>query len=336
MPNRKSKRKRTAGAGGKVSPTVRDVGRMWLAEEKAELKASTVWRYSYLLECQIYPKLGDVRIRDLTQETVQEFTKEIKQTGRINGSAPLSDNYVSSIVGVLSDLQEYAVKKKMCQPFIFPVNKPGMKKTRHTILGVGKIRQLLICLNASQETAAAGITITLYAGLRVGEVCALQWKDIDLENGILTVRQTVQRVKKGDGADGSYLRLDRPKTPCSMREIPLHPRLFSLLKEREEKDGNLFVLTGTEKFMNPATYEYQYHRMMKKAGVTDVNYHTLRHSFTTICVEEGVDIKALSEILGHAKVATTLDIYTHPSINMKKREILKLPVFDNRQTNNQR
>ncbi len=336
MPNRKSKRKRTAGAGGKVSPTVRDVGRMWLAEEKAELKASTVWRYSYLLECQIYPKLGDVRIRDLTQETVQEFTKEIKQTGRINGSAPLSDNYVSSIVGVLSDLQEYAVKKKMCQPFIFPVNKPGMKKTRHTILGVGKIRQLLICLNASQETAAAGITITLYAGLRVGEVCALQWKDIDLENGILTVRQTVQRVKKGDGADGSYLRLDRPKTPCSMREIPLHPRLFSLLKEQEEKDGNLFVLTGTEKFMNPATYEYQYHRMMKKAGVTDVNYHTLRHSFTTICVEEGVDIKALSEILGHAKVATTLDIYTHPSINMKKREILKLPVFDNRQTNNQR
>ena len=332
MPNRKSKRKRTAGAGGKVSPTVRDVGRMWLAEEKA----STVWRYSYLLECQIYPKLGDVRIRDLTQETVQEFTKEIKQTGRINGSAPLSDNYVSSIVGVLSDLQEYAVKKKMCQPFIFPVSKPGMKKTRHTILGVGEIRQLLICLNETQETAAAGIAITLYAGLRVGEVCALQWKDIDLENGILTVRQTVQRVKKGDGADGSYLRLDRPKTPCSMREIPLHPRLFSLLKEREEKDGNLFVLTGTEKFMNPATYEYQYHRMMKKAGVTDVNYHTLRHSFTTICVEEGVDIKALSEILGHAKVASTLDIYTHPSINMKKREILKLPVFDNRQTNNQR
>ena len=74
--------------------------------------------------------------------------------------------------------------------------------------------------------------------------------------------------------------------------------------------------------MNPATYEYQFHRIMKEAGVTEVNYHSLRHSFTTICVEEGVDIKALSEILGHAKVATTLDIYTHPSINMKKREML--------------
>ena len=102
-----------------------------------------------------------------------------------------------------------------------------------------------------------------------------------------------------------------------------------MLKEREEKNGNLFVLTGTEQFMNPATYEYQYHRMMKKACITDVNYHTLRHSFTTICVEEGVDIKALSEILGHSKVATTLDIYTHPTIAMKKREIMKFPAFDN-------
>ena len=329
MQNRKNKKKRAKGAGSKRTPTVRDVGRMWLAEEKAELKASTVWRYSYLLECQIYPKLGDVRIRDLTQETVQEFAKEIKQTGRINGSAQLSDNYVSSVVGVLSDLQEYAVKKKMCHPFIFPISKPGMKKTRHTILSVGEIRRLLTFLNEERETAAAGIAITLYAGLRVGEVCALQWKDIDLENGILSVRQTVQRVKKGEGIDGSYLRLDRPKTPSSIREIPLHPNLIKLLKEREEKDGNLFVLTGTERFMNPATYEYQFHRIMKEAGVTEVNYHALRHSFTTICVEEGVDIKALSEILGHAKVATTLDIYTHPSINMKKREMLKLPDFVN-------
>lgn len=329
MPNRKNKKKRTAGAGSKNMLTVRDVGRMWLAEEKAELKASTIWRYSYLLDCQIYPKLGDVRIRDLTQEMMQEFAKEIKQTGRINGSAPLSDNYVSSVVGVLSDLQEYAVKKKMCHPFIFPISKPGMKKTRHTILSVGEISRLLTCLNEAKETAAAGVAITLYAGLRVGEVCALQWKDIDLENGILTVRKTVQRVQKGDGIDGSYLRLDRPKTPCSMREIPLHPNLIRMLKEREEKNGNLFVLTGTEQFMNPATYEYQYHRMMKKACITDVNYHTLRHSFTTICVEEGVDIKALSEILGHSKVATTLDIYTHPTIAMKKREIMKFPAFDN-------
>ena len=329
MQNRKNKKKRAKGAGSKRTPTVRDVGRMWLAEEKAELKASTIWRYSYLLDCQIYPKLGDVRIRDLTQEMMQEFAKEIKQTGRINGSAPLSDNYVSSVVGVLSDLQEYAVKKKMCHPFIFPVSKPGMKKTRHTILSVGEISRLLTCLSEAKETAAAGVAITLYAGLRVGEVCALQWKDIDLENGILTVRKTVQRVQKGDGIDGSYLRLDRPKTPCSMREIPLHPNLIRMLKEREEKNGNLFVLTGTEQFMNPATYEYQYHRMMKKACITDVNYHTLRHSFTTICVEEGVDIKALSEILGHSKVATTLDIYTHPTIAMKKREIMKFPAFDN-------
>ncbi len=329
MQKRKNKMKKTTGAGRKVKLTVRDVGRLWLAEEKAELKASTVWRYSYLLECQIYPKLGDVRIRDLTQETMQEFMKEIKQRGRINGSAPLSDNYVSSVVGVLSDLQEYAVRKKMCHPYIISISRPGTKKTRHTVLSGEEIRHLLSCLIEAQETAAAGIAITLYAGLRVGEVCALQWKDIDLENGILSVRQTVQRVKKGEGIDGSYLRLDRPKTPSSLREIPLHPNLIKLLKEREEKNGNLFVLTGTEHFMNPATYEYQFHRIMKKAGVTEVNYHALRHSFTTICVEEGVDIKALSEILGHAKVATTLDIYTHPSINMKKREILKLPSFVN-------
>ena len=253
---------------------------MWLEEEKTELKMSSLWRYSYLLERHIYPEFGNIRIKDLTQEMVQEFAKEKRKTGSIKGSKPLSDSYVNSILILFLGMHAYAVQKQMCEAFPSAISKPGMKKSRYKILSVEEMTRLLSRADETTVPISTGIAITLYAGLRVGEVCALQWKNIDLEQGILSVCQTVQRVKKGSGIDGSYLRIDIPKTPSSMREIPIHPNLMKLLKERKEADGNLFVVTGTAQFMNPATYETQFHRLLKQAGVADVNYHALRHSFT--------------------------------------------------------
>ena len=147
------------------------------------------------------------------------------------------------------------------------------------------------------------------------------------------MQRVKKRVKKGEGDKGSYLRLDTPKTPSSLREVTIHPDLLAQLSKMAKTDGELYITTGTRQFMNPATYEYQYHRILKKACVTDVNYHTLRHSFTTACVVSGMDIKTLSELLGHAKVATILDIYTHPSISMKQKEIQKFPTYVHLQRN---
>lgn len=135
-----------------------------------------------------------------------------------------------------------------------------------------------------------------------------------------------RRERKGEGYNDSYLRLDVPKSPSSLREIPIHPRLLNILKREKKQNENLFIVGAKEQFINPATFEYQFHSVLKKAGLPDMNYHALRHTFTTACVEGGMGIKTLSEILGHAKVATTLDIYTHPTITMKKKEMKKFPI----------
>lgn len=307
--------------------TVRETGDAWLADEKTGLKASTIWRYRYLLEKHIYSVLGDIKIRDLTPEVVQDFAREKRNAKSADGKKTLSDAYVNSMLIVLLDLRSYAVQEKMCPPVPCKISRPTPRRKKQIVLSMEEIRTLITYLNENMCPMSLGIELTLYAGLRVGEVCALQWKHIDLKNRIISVQQTVQRVKKGEGIKGSYLRLDRPKTPSSMREVPIHPDLLVQLKKMEQEDKSLYVTTGTVRFMNPATFEYRFHRTIEKAGISDVNYHALRHSFTTACVESGMDIKTLSEILGHAKVATTLDIYTHPTIGMKQREMNKFPTM---------
>ena len=305
--------------------TVKETGELWLQDEKAGLKASTIWRYRFLLESHIYPTLGNTRIRDLTQPVIQVFAKEIINSRTADRKKKLSDAYVNSILIVLLDLQKYAVKEKLCSPLSSTISRPTPKKAILRVLSMDEMRKLVVYLNQNPLPITLGIEITLYAGLRVGEVCALQWKHINLDNKIISVQQTIQRVRKGEGLNKSYLRLDVPKTPSSLRQVPIHPDLLVLLQKRKETDGSKYVVTGTAQFANPATYEYQYHKILKEAGIEDINYHALRHSFTTSCVESGMDIKTLSEILGHAKVTTTLDIYTHPTIQMKQKEIKKLP-----------
>lgn len=305
--------------------TLREAGKMWLEDEKAGLKPSSIFRYQFLLDKHIYPAFGEMKIDQITPEMILAFTEE-KKNAKVNGGEKLlSQSYISNILVVLMDLYAYAVREGLCAPLTCKISKPAGKKQKHRILSEKEIKKLIAFLSKEQTPVATGILITLYTGMRIGEICALQWKDVNPDDGVIIIRKTVQRVRKGEGINGSYLRLDAPKTECSMREVPVHPKLAQKLRSRKNADGELYVLTEAKQFMNPATYEYQYHKIMQRAGFADVRYHNLRHSFTTACVEGKMDIKTLSEILGHAKVNTTLDVYTHPTIGMKQKEISKIP-----------
>ena len=306
--------------------TLRETGKLWLEDEKAELKPSSICRYQFLLDKHIYPTFGDMRIDQITTEMIQAFAEEKKKAKGVSGKK-LTQSYIGNILVVLMDVHAYAVRKGLCASLTGTVSKPSPKRKRHRILNGKEIKKLIAYLKEQQTPVMTGVLITMYTGMRIGEVCALQWADINLDDGVIFVRKTVQRVEKGEGINGSYLRLDVPKTESSLREVPLHPNLLLILKSRRTEDDRAYVLTGTHMFINPATYEYQYHKIMKNAGVADIRYHDLRHSFTTACVEGKMDIKTLSEILGHAKVNTTLDVYTHPTIGMKKKEISKIPSF---------
>lgn len=176
----------------------------------------------------------------------------------------------------------------------------------------------------SEDLRDLGILLSLYAGLRIGEVCALKWENIDFENKLIDVTHTLQRVYVGK-RDTKVI-YTTPKTPKSIRKIPLSKLLYNRLKEVSKKySKEAFVLTGEkEKWIEPIGFRYTYRLTLKQSKVNYKKYHTLRHTFATRCIKVGMDIKSLSEVLGHANVTITLNIYVHSSFETKNKYINRL------------
>ena len=200
-----------------------------------------------------------------------------------------------------------------------------MEKKEIPILNQMERKKLEMHLLNDTDETKLGMLISLYMGLRIGEVCALSWEDIDFQEEILHVKHTVARVRTEDGEQAkTKLILDTPKTKTSMRDIPIPSILMQILLQIKKIAKSPYVISTKSDFVSPRTYEYRYHQVLKECGLNSVNYHTLRHSFATKCVEAGVDVKTLSEILGHADVTITLNTYVHSSMDLKRKQLEKL------------
>lgn len=162
----------------------------------------------------------------------------------------------------------------------------------------------------------------MYAGLRIGEICALQWKDIDFADRKIHITKTAERVSNVI-TKKSKIMVSTPKTQTSERNIPISTKLYDILKNSKNKE-NYYVLSGTEKVMEPRAYQNIYNNILRKNRIKHRKFHCLRHTFASNCIEVGMDAKSLSEILGHANVSTTLSIYVHSSDQIKKRYLEKL------------
>ena len=169
------------------------------------------------------------------------------------------------------------------------------------------------------------VLLSMYAGLRVGEVCALKWTDIDLEKSILTVNRTVQRIRTMSSECATTISIGMPKSRSSMRQIPLPEFLADILNHFNHKNDS-YVLSGSERIIEPRTMQYRFKSILKKANLPSINYHALRHMFATNCIMAGFDVKTLSELLGHCSVETTLNRYVHSSIE-RKAECMNLLTF---------
>ena len=172
-----------------------------------------------------------------------------------------------------------------------------------------------------------GILISLYTGLRIGEICALCWNDIDLNARTIYVRHTVSRVRSTSEECKTELILDEPKTASSKRIIPIPSPLFSVLLDYSKEATSAFVVSNSESFVSPRTYDARFHKLLRDCQIKGLSYHGLRHTFATRCIEAGVDVKSLSEILGHANVSITLNTYVHSSLEMKKSQLEKLTLL---------
>ena len=166
--------------------------------------------------------------------------------------------------------------------------------------------------------AKAAILLCLFTGMRLGELCALKWSDIDCKNRTVTVNRTVQRISATGHISKTILMETSPKSESSKRTIPLTDPVLERLRKLK---GDKPYIFGEDKPLDPRTMQQRFKRLLKEAGVDDRNFHTLRHVFATNCIENGMDVKALSEILGHADVKITLNRYVHPTMDTKRQQL---------------
>lgn len=176
-----------------------------------------------------------------------------------------------------------------------------------------------------------GILICLYTGIRIGEVCALRWEDIDFINNTISIKRTSQRISNinGNSLKKTKIIVTTPKSTNSIRTIPVNSSIMSILKDNYA-NNNYYILTGSNTPKDTRVYEKYFENLLRKCNLRKINFHSLRHTFATRCIESGIDVKSLSEILGHANCSVTLNIYVHSSIDQKRKSIDKMVEYVNK------
>ncbi len=303
----------------------------WLAVIRINTKESTFARYHHLINTHIVPYLGHYRMEEFTNQLLERYVSYLITSGRRDGKGGLSNKTVSDILVLVKRSFEYAIDNG--QRVNCKANKICVKSTLPEMRVFSKEEQnrLQTYLTTNMDSVKFGILISLYTGIRIGELCALKWEQLDLTNQMLAVRKTMIRIQNvsGDKSSRTKLVVSEPKSKCSIRDIPI-PSFITALAPQFINSSSSFVLTGDiDKAIEPRTLQYRFHKYIKECGIDDANFHALRHTFATRCVEVGFEIKSLSEVLGHSNVNITLNRYVHPSMELKRTNMQKLDAIVN-------
>lgn len=296
--------------------TLKELADEWLLVNQSRLKPSTCQRYQGFLKNHLEGSLGAMEVLYVTTVAIHQFAVERLSSG-------LAPQTVNAILTVLHSILKYGHRQyQLPLPEIIYLS---TEKKEMRVLSQEEQKKLVAYLMVDLDVCRLGILVALYTGLRVGELCALKWEDIGKD--CITVRRTMQRLKK-DNTNGTGLHIGTPKTKTSLRTIPI-PSFLQELIESFRKQGlteSYFLATIPSEVIEPRTMQYRFRRYLKEAGIEKANFHALRHTFATRCVEAGFEIKSLSEVLGHANVQTTLNKYVHSSFDLKRTnmELLSL------------
>lgn len=300
----------TEAAFSLTEMTVKELTIEYLSTIKPRLKESSEANYRMKAEKHIIPAFGNDKCGLLKADAVYAFIEKKLKAG-------LSARYVSDIIVLLKSVYRYANRvygiRNCLEGLVMP------KRTTAEIIVLPKSAQseLVSFLSTDLDLNALGIILSLHTGIRIGELCALQWKDIDLENRTMTIKKTIQRIKCFGGRNKTKLVITEPKSQSSRRVIPIPDFLIAML-ERFKDNSEKFVLSDKYSPVEPRTVQYRFAAVLKKANLPSVHFHSLRHAFATNCVAIGFDVKTLSEILGHSSVEITLNRYVHSSLERKR------------------
>lgn len=312
-------------AGQDKDVTLQFVLNDWLKNNRIRYKLSTYTKYKYIIDKHILPKLGREKIGSLHISKINSFLDEKMNIEGLKDNATLSASYVRTMALIIDSALKYAVSEELCVPIKSPIKKPIVKKEQIQTLSCSECDCLMEYCYTNLNDTNIGILISLNTGLRIGEICALKWSDIDIYSHLLHVNHTMSRLK--DEKNNWKWIVEVPKTQASVRIVPISKRLFEALMKLKESTISDYVVSDCKSFINPRTYEYRFHAKMRESKVRDINFHVLRHTFATRCVEGGMDIKTLSELLGHSNVSITLSTYVHSSLELKKTQMEKVEKY---------
>lgn len=291
----------------------------WMENELlGSVKESSWQTYRNLLTRHLLPKLGGYALIQLTPKVVRGFVESLEASG-------LAESTIRGIYRLLSSAMRYAlnegvIRKNPCSRIHIQHREHGEQR----VLSRSEQEKLRQTAEGSRDLPAL---LSLYTGMRLGEICALKWTDIDWEKGTITIRRTVQRIaanNAGDNVNKTLLMIGTPKSRRSCRVIPVPEFILALLREGLQSCGGAaYVFGKTSRAVDPRTIQRRFSRLAKRLGLSGAHFHTLRHTFATRLLELGVDVKTVSALLGHSSARTTLDFYVH-SLSEQQRAAMAL------------
>lgn len=316
---------------------VREYATNWLNKQRVYVKKSTYATYSSTLANHILPYFGDMKLAMITVEKNQEFISYLSKNGRMDGSGGLSVKMIKDIMTLWNSILKSADQEQLVTYIRHRYKYPSVDSRKHNVKSLSMERQvqLIHCLKDSFDYQKVGILLALYTGMRIGEICALRWKNIDLDRGVIHVSETLQRISVKSWEKNpveknrsvSEVVITSPKSPASIRTIPLAKDFINKLKKIQQIDDAFFLTGEADRYMEPRTYRDYYTRLLKRLNLYYVPFHGLRHTFATRCIEAGCDYKTVSELLGHSDVKTTLHLYVHSDMEYKKNCIESMMEF---------
>lgn len=292
----------------------------WLELNRIRLKEATYAKYRGAIEKHLKPQFGERKLSDLNSESIRQFGTILIEEKK------LLPKTAKDILLILHSVIDYARKKEPDVfshiDFVYPKETPSELR----VLSTAEQSVLTNYLLADIDPCKFGVLLALWTGIRIGELCALRWDHVDLQECCIHIDSTMQRLPdmRVDAPAKTKVVIDTPKSLASVRTIPLNPRATALSRQMRPVDPCSYILTGTGRYMEPRILQYHFGRYAQFCRLDGVHFHTLRHTFATRSIEVGFEIKSLSEILGHANTTITLNRYVHCSMKLKRDNMRKL------------
>ena len=289
----------------------------WLNEKKSYVKESTYANYSYIVYNYIIPYVGNYNVKKLNKMVFQDLILSLHEKS-------LSNKTIKDIIMVIKSSLRKVFEENKIKSFSLKLVYPKEKNIKiMNVLSKNEQHILMEYIIKNISDKNVGILLSLLCGLRIGEVCALKWENIDLENKIIHITKTIQRIYiKVNNTILSKVVITNPKTIKSNRDIPINDFMYEKLINLR-KNNNVFVLSGNAQYIEPRTYRNYFTKILKSLNLRHFKYHALRHTFASNLISLKIDYKTVSELLGHSNISLTLNLYVHPS-NQDKLECIEI------------